>query len=45
MGEEFPGLLIVTRACEVLSSAPNCDLAGLKSCTHEEADTRMFVNA
>ena len=28
----------------MLSSAP-CDLAGLMSCTHEEADTRMFVHA
>ena len=42
--EEFPGLVIVTRDDEVLSSAP-CDLAGLMSCTHEEADTRMFVHA
>ena len=36
--------MIVTRDDEVLSSAP-CDLAGLMSCTHEEADTRMFVHA
>ena len=42
--EEFPGQVIVTRDDEVLSSAP-CDLAGLMSCTHEEADTRMFVHA
>ena len=44
MDEEFPGQVIVTRDDEVLSSAP-CDLAGLMSCTHEEAYTRMFVNA
>ena len=44
MDEEFPGLVIVTRDDEVLSSAP-CDRAGLMSCTHEEADTRMFVHA
>ena len=44
MDEEFPGQVIVTRDDEVLSSAP-CDLAGLMSCTHEEADTRMFVHA
>ena len=42
--EEFPGQVIVTRDDEVLSSAP-CDLAGLMSCIHEEADTRMFVHA
>ena len=42
MDEELPGL--VTRDDEVLSSA-HCDLAGLMSCTHEEADTRMFVHA
>ena len=42
--EEFPGLMIVTRDDEVLSSSP-CDLAVLMSCTHEEADTRMFVHA
>ena len=36
--------MIVTRDDEVLSSAP-CDLAGLMSCTHEEADTRMIVHA
>ena len=42
--EEFPGLVIVTRDDEVLSSAP-CDLARLMSCTHEEADTRVFVHA
>ena len=44
MDDEFPGQVIVTRDDEVLSSAP-CDLAGLMSCTHEEADTRMFVHA
>ena len=44
MDEEFPGQVIVTRDNEVLSSVP-CDLAGLMSCTHEEADTRMFVHA
>ena len=44
MDEEFPGLVIVTRDDEVLSSAP-CDLAGLMRCTHEEADTRMFIHA
>ena len=42
--EEFPGLVIVTRDDEVLSFAA-CDLEGLMSCTHEEADTRMFVHA
>ena len=42
--EEFPGLMIVTRDDEVLSSSPR-DLAVLMSCTHEEADTRMFVHA
>ena len=42
--EEFPGQVIVTRDDEVLSSAPS-DLAGLMSCTHEEADTRIFVHA
>ena len=42
--EEFPGLVIVTRDDEVLSSAP-CDLPDVMSCTHEEADTRMFVRA
>ena len=42
--EEFPGEVIVTRDDEVLSSAA-CDLAGLMSCTHEEADTSMFVHA
>ena len=42
--EEFPGQVIATRGDEVLSSAP-CDLAGLMSCTHKEADTRMFVYA
>ena len=41
---EFPGLVIVTRDDEVLSSAP-CDLARLTRCTHEEANTRMFVHA
>ena len=40
--------MIVTRDDEVLSSAP-CpsaprDLAGLMSCTHKEADTRMSVH-
>ena len=40
--------MIVTRDDDVLSSAP-CpsaprDLAGLMSCTHEQADTRMFVH-
>ena len=39
--------MIVTRDDEVLSSAP-CPSAtrdaGLMSCTHEEADTRMFVH-
>ena len=44
MDEEFPGLVIVTRDDEVLLSAP-CDLAGLKSCTHEEVDTMIFVHA
>ena len=34
--EEFPGLMIVTRDDEVLSSSP-CDLAVLMRCTHEEA--------
>ena len=42
--EEFPGQVIVTRDDEVLSSVP-CDLAWLMSCTHEEADIRMFVHA
>ena len=42
--EEFPGLVIVTRDDEVLSSA-HCDLPDVMSCTHEEADTRMFVRA
>ena len=42
--EKFPGLVIVTRDDEVLSSSP-CDLAGLMSCTHDEADARMFVHA
>ena len=42
--EEFPGLVIVTSDDEVLSSAP-CDLEGMMSCTHEEADIRMFVHA
>ena len=42
--EQFPGLVIVTRDDDVLSSAP-CDLAGLMSCTHEEADTRTSVHA
>ena len=32
--EEFPGIVIVTRDDEVLSSAP-CDLAGLLSCAPE----------
>ena len=40
--EEFP--VIVTRDYEVLSTTP-CDIARLMSCTHEEADTRMFVHA
>ena len=44
MDKEFPGLVIVTRDYEVLSTAP-CDLARLMSCTHEEADTRMFAHA
>ena len=42
--EEFPGLVIVTRDYEVLSTAP-CDLARLMRCTHEEADTRLYVHA
>ena len=42
--EEFPGIVIITRHYEVLSTAP-CDLARLMSCTHEEADTRMFEHA
>ena len=42
--EEFPGLVIVTRDYEVLSTAP-CDLAVLMSCTHEGADTRMSLHA
>ena len=42
--EEFPGRVIVTRDYEVLSIA-SCDLAGLLSCTHEGADTRMYVHA
>ena len=42
--EEFPGLVIVTRDDEVLSSS-TCNLAWLMSCTHEEADARMFVHA
>ena len=41
--------MIVTRDDEVLSSAPfpcaTLDLAGLMSCTYEEADTRMSVHA
>ena len=44
MDEEFPGRVIVTRDYEVLSTAP-CDLARLMNCTHEEAETRMFVHA
>ena len=44
MDEEFPGQVIVTRDDKVLSSAA-CDLAGLISCPHEDADTRMFVHA
>ena len=36
--DEFPGLVIITRDDEVLSSA-TCDLAVLMSCTHEQADT------
>ncbi len=44
MDEEFPGLVIVTRDYEVLSTAP-CDLAVLMSCTHEGADTRMSLHA
>ena len=36
--------MIVTHDDEVLSSAP-CGLAGLMSCTYEEADTRMSVHA
>ncbi len=42
--EEFPGLVVVTRDYEMLSTAP-CDLARLTSCTHEEADTRLYVHA
>ena len=42
--EDFPGLVIVTRDDDVLSSA-HCAIAGLMSCTHEEADTRMSVHA
>ena len=42
--EEFTGLVIVRRGYEVLSTAPS-DLARLMSCTHEEADTSMFVHA
>ena len=42
--ENFPGLVIITRGEKVLSSTP-CDLEGLMDCTHEEADTRMFVHA
>ena len=45
VNEEFPGLVIVTLDDEVLSSASCCDIAGLMSCTHEEAETRMFVHA
>ena len=41
--------MIVTHDDEVLSFAPcptaTRDLAGLMSCTHEEADTRMSVHA
>ena len=40
--------MIVTLDDEVLASAPcpsaTRDLAGLMSCRHEEADTRMFVH-
>ena len=42
--EEYPGRVIVTCDDEVLLSA-HCDLARLMSCTHEEADTRVFAHA
>ena len=44
VNEAFPGMVIITHGEKVLSSAP-CDLSGLMACTHEEADTRMFVHA
>ena len=34
----------INRIYEVLSTAP-CDLARLMSCTHEEADTSLYVHA
>lgn len=37
-------MVIITHGEKVLSSAP-CDLAGLMDCTHEEADTSMFMHA
>ena len=42
--EVFPGLVITTYGENVLSSTP-WDIGELISCTHEEADTRMFVHA
>ena len=42
--EVFPGLVIITHGENVLSSTP-CDIEELTGCTHEEADTRMFVHA
>lgn len=42
--ELFPGMVIITHDQNVMSSVPG-NLAGLMNCTHEEADTRMFVHA
>ena len=42
--EVFPGLVIITHGENGLSSTP-CDIEELSGCTHEDADTLMFVHA
>ena len=41
--EVFPGLVIITH-CENVLSSTSCDIEELTGCTHEEADTGMFVH-
>ena len=41
---QFPGTVIATYDNKIVSSV-TCDLTELMDCTHEEADTRMFVHA
>lgn len=42
---EVPNTIIVTKGDGVLCTSAGQDVSGLQGCTHEEADTRMFLHA